>query len=79
MSSRGKAQNAVSGARRNAPTYLDPQNDPAVRADAFERLLREEDKIKELPEKHRARIREEAQLMALVARAHMERASSKVS
>jgi tellurite resistance protein TerC len=69
-SAKGKAQNAVSAARRHASEYLDVETDPARREDIFRRLLAEEAQIKQLPEKYRARIREEEKLMTLLGKAH---------
>jgi tellurite resistance protein TerC len=72
LSPRGKAQNAVSAARRLAAEYLDVETDPVRREEVFQRLLDEESTMRALPAKHRARIREEDQLLALLARAHDE-------
>jgi tellurite resistance protein TerC len=71
-SAKGKAQNAVSAARRHATEYLDVEKDQAWRETIFGRLLAEESKIRALPEKYRARIRDEEKLMALLHRAHAE-------
>ena len=70
LSPRGRAQNAVSAARRLAIEYLEVQCDPARRADVFARLCSEEMTLKGLPEKYRRRIREEDELMNLLRRAH---------
>ncbi|MCM6779012.1 TerC family protein [Nocardia sp. CDC159] len=72
ISTKGKAQNAVSAARRHAIAYLDVETDPAIREDIFDHLLAEEAQIKTLPENYRARIRDQQQLMALLNRAHTE-------
>ena len=66
------AQNAVSAARRHAQEYLDPETDPARRDEVFSCLQAEEAQLRTLPEKYRARIREEDKLMDLLARAHAE-------
>jgi tellurite resistance protein TerC len=68
-SRRGRAQNAVTAARRHATEYLLVQNDPVYREEVFSRLVREIDVIKALPERYRARIRSEEELMALLHRA----------
>jgi tellurite resistance protein TerC len=70
LSPRGRAQNAVSAARRLAIEYLEVQCDPARREDVFARLCAEEMTLKGLPEKYRRRIREEDELMDLLRRAH---------
>jgi tellurite resistance protein TerC len=72
VSPRGKAQNAVSGARRHAKEYLnlDHEIDPGEREKAFAKLCAQEDRIKALPERYRARIREEQHLMEVLRRAH---------
>ncbi|GAA5133367.1 TerC family protein [Pseudonocardia adelaidensis] len=72
VSPKGRAVNLVSAARRHATEYLTCEIDPAVRADVFRRLLAEEAQLRRLPEKYRARIRAEEQLMALLRRAHEE-------
>jgi TerC family integral membrane protein len=76
VSTKGKAQNAVSAARRHAIAYLDVETDPAVREDIFSKLLAEQAQITTLPEKYRARIRDQEQLMALLTQAHTERESA---
>jgi tellurite resistance protein TerC len=70
LSAKGRAQNAVSAARRHAKEYLDVEKDPARREEIFAALLAEEAQIRSLPEKYRRRIREEEKLMALLRRAH---------
>lgn len=72
LSARGRAQNAVAGARRHAMEYLnlDYEADPAEREKIFARLVAEEDQITALPTKYRTRIREEKELMELLERAH---------
>jgi TerC family integral membrane protein len=71
-SARGKAQNAVTAARRHAGQYLEVETDPAQREEIFAKLTADIDIIKVLPEKHRKRIREEEKLMALLLRARDE-------
>ncbi|GAA4700752.1 TerC/Alx family metal homeostasis membrane protein [Pseudonocardia yuanmonensis] len=75
-SARGKAQKAVSAARRHATDYLDGAEDPARREDTFGKLLAEQAKIRALPEKYRARIRDERELMSLLHRVHAEHGST---
>jgi tellurite resistance protein TerC len=72
VSPRGRAQNLVSAARRHATEYLVCETDRAVREDVFRKLLAEEAQLRNLPEKYRARIREEDQLMDLLRRAHSD-------
>jgi tellurite resistance protein TerC len=74
VSPTGRAQNAVSGARRHATQYLDTdfETDPALRQKIFDRLLEEERTLRGLPEKYRARIREEDRLIRLIEQAHAE-------
>lgn len=73
-SARGRAQNAVAGARRHAHEYLNLSyhTDPAEREKKFAMLRAEEEQIRALPEKYRARIREEHQLLELIRAAHDE-------
>lgn len=72
LSARGRAQNAVAGARRHATEYLDRRYevDPIERERIFARLLTEEREIRSLPMKYRARIRQEDELMDLIQLAH---------
>jgi tellurite resistance protein TerC len=78
-SAKGKAQNAVSAARRHASEYLEIETDRARREEIFEKLLADEAQIKQLPKKYRARIRDEDRLMALLRRAHDEHAGQPAS
>jgi tellurite resistance protein TerC len=71
-SPKGRAQNIVSAARRHATEYLRCETDPDVREEIFGKLLGEEEQLRRLPEKYRARIREEEKLMDLLRRAHAE-------
>jgi tellurite resistance protein TerC len=73
LSPKGRAQNAVAAARRHATEYLDIEKDPQWRESIFAKLLAEEAEIRKLPEKYRARIREEDKLTSLLQRAHAER------
>ncbi|MCX2730120.1 TerC family protein [Saccharopolyspora sp. NFXS83] len=72
LSPKGRAQNAVSGARRHATAYLDEgyETDPAIREQTYRKLLSEEEQIKKLPHRYRAAIRDERGLMDLLRRAH---------
>jgi predicted tellurium resistance membrane protein TerC len=70
LSPKGRAQNAVSAARRHAKEYLDVEKDPERREEIFAALVAEEAQLRTLPEKYRRRIREEERLMALLRRAH---------
>ncbi|AWK76820.1 transporter (plasmid) [Rhodococcus oxybenzonivorans] len=73
-SPRGKAQSAISGARRHATAYLDLgyTADLAERDRIYNKLLAEEQQLRELTPKYRQLVREEQQLMDLVQRAHTE-------
>ena len=59
----------MSAARRHATEYLEIENDAARREEIYAKLVAEIEVIKSLPEKYRARIREEEKLMALLHRA----------
>src|SRR4051794_23081592 len=74
VSPKGRAQNAVSNARRHATQYLDTnfEADPELRSAIFDKLVGEEETMRALPEKYRARIREEDRLMRLIEQAHAE-------
>ncbi len=70
LSPKGRAQTYVAAARRHATEFLDIETDPAYCDEIFHRLLDEEAHLKSLPEKYRARIRQEDELMGLLRRAH---------
>jgi tellurite resistance protein TerC len=70
LSPKGRAQTYVAAARRHAKEFLDIETDPAYCDEIFHRLENEETHIKSLPEKYRARIRQEDELMNLLHRAH---------
>jgi len=70
LSPKGRAQTYVAAARRHAKEFLDVETDPAYCDEIFHRLQNEETHIKSLPEKYRARIRQEDELMELLHRAH---------
>jgi tellurite resistance protein TerC len=67
-SPRGKAENLVAVARRRATEYLEVEDDPVRREEIYARLAEAIVEIKKLPEKYRARIREEDKLMELLYR-----------
>ncbi|HET7304966.1 MAG TPA: TerC family protein [Segeticoccus sp.] len=77
LSPAGKAQAAVSGARHHAEQYLSTtyETDEATRARTYERLQQEIATIRGLPENQRRRIRDERELMDLLARARAEHES----
>jgi tellurite resistance protein TerC len=72
LSPRGRAQNAVAGARRHATEYLDQADaaDPVEREKLFTQMLAEEGEITALPTKYRRRIRRKQELMKLLGQAH---------
>ncbi|MGK5679084.1 TerC family protein [Actinoplanes sp. URMC 104] len=70
LSPKGRAQTYVTAARRHANEFLSIETDPAYCDEIFHRLLTEEAHLKSLPEKYRARIRAEDELMELLQRAH---------
>ena len=71
-SAKGRAQNVVASARQHAVEYLEVETEPARREEIFTKLAAEVEVLKALPEKYRARIRQEEKLMALLARARDE-------
>lgn len=74
LSPKGKAKNAVSGARRHAIDYLDLnyETDIAERERLFDKMISEEDQLRKLPEKYKRLIRNETEFMDLLRRAHAE-------
>jgi tellurite resistance protein TerC len=70
LSPKGRAQTYVAAARRHATEFLDIETDPKYCDEIFHRLVDEEAHLRGLPERYRARIRQEAELMQLLHRAH---------
>ena len=73
-SPKGKAKNAVSGARRHATDYLDLnyETDIVERERIYAKLCAEEADLKRLPEKYKRLIRNETEFLELIGRAHTE-------
>jgi tellurite resistance protein TerC len=71
FSKKGKAQTAISNARRHATAYLDSEytRDDAERERIFGKLLAERDQILALGPKYRQMVRDEPALMELLERA----------
>jgi tellurite resistance protein TerC len=80
FSPKGKAKNAVSGARRHANEYLDLhyETDMVERDKIFAAMCREEDQIRKLPEKYKKLIRNETEFMDLLRSAHAEHDKAQV-
>ncbi|WP_248762202.1 TerC family protein [Pseudarthrobacter sp. SSS035] len=80
FSPKGKAKNAVSGAKRHATEYLDLnyETDMAERDKLFTRMVREEDQIRKLPEKYKRLIRNETEFLDLLRKAHTEHDQAQV-
>ena len=70
LSPKGRARTAQAAARRRATEFLDVETDPAYCDEIYHKLLEEEGNLKRLPEKYRARVRQQAELMELLERAH---------
>ncbi|WP_457948604.1 TerC family protein [Pseudarthrobacter sp. alpha12b] len=80
FSPKGKAKNAVSGARRHATEYVDLnyETDMAERDKIFARMVREEDQIRKLPEKYKRLVRNETEFLDLIRKAHDEHDKAQV-
>ena len=80
FSPKGKAKNAVSGARRHAVEYLDLnyETDMAERDKIFAKMCREEDQIRKLPEKYKRLVRHETEFLELLRSAHDEHDKAQV-
>jgi len=80
FSPKGKAKNAVSGARRHATEYLDLnyETDMAERDKIFAKMCREETQIRKLPEKYKRLVRNETEFMDLIRQAHEEHDKAQV-
>ncbi|WP_024365296.1 TerC family protein [Arthrobacter sp. TB 26] len=74
FSPKGKAKNAVSGAKRHAIDYLDLnyETDIVERERIFTKMVSEEEQLRTLPEKYKRLIRHETEVMELLHRAHAE-------
>jgi tellurite resistance protein TerC len=71
LSPKGRAQTYVAAARRHADEFLNVAgNDPKYCDEIYHKLLDEEAHLRRLPEKYKARIRAENELMELLASAH---------
>jgi tellurite resistance protein TerC len=71
LSPKGRAQTYVAAARRHADEFLNVAgNDPQYCDEVYHKLVDEETHLRRLPEKYKARIRQENELMDLLARAH---------
>ncbi|RSN10326.1 transporter [Nonomuraea sp. WAC 01424] len=75
-SPRGRAQNAVSAVRRHAQEYLEVEKEPARREEVFRELAAAEARLRELPDRQRARGAGDDRLAALVRRARAEHEAS---
>jgi tellurite resistance protein TerC len=80
FSPKGKAKNAVSGARRHATEYVDLnyETDMAERDKIFAKMVREEEQIRKLPEKYKRLIRNETEFLDLIRQAHAEHDKAQV-
>ncbi|MCU1434070.1 MAG: rane protein TerC, involved in tellurium resistance [Pseudarthrobacter sp.] len=80
FSPKGKAKNAVSGAKRHAIEYLDLnyETDMNERDKIFAAMCREEDQIRSLPEKYKRLIRNETEFLELLRSAHIEHDKAQV-
>jgi len=71
LSPKGRAQTYVAAARRHADEFLNVAgNDPAYCDFVYHKLVDEEAHLRKLPEKYKAKIRQEEELMDLLRRAH---------
>lgn len=80
FSPKGKAKNAVSGAKRHATEYLDLnyETNMGERDKIFAKMCREEQQIRSLPEKYKRLIRNETEFIALIKKAHAEHDEAQV-
>ncbi|MDJ0319462.1 TerC family protein [Pseudarthrobacter sp. PS3-L1] len=80
FSPKGKAKNAVSGARRHATEYLDLtyETDMGDRDKIFARMCREEEQIRKLPEKYKRLVHHETEFVGLLKKAHAEHDEAQV-
>lgn len=74
LSPKGKAKNMVSGAKRHAGEYVDLnyETDIRERERIFDKMVREEEELRKLPEKYKRLIRNETEFMDLLRKAHTE-------
>ena len=74
FSPKGKAKNAVSGAKRHAVEYLDLnyETDITERERIFAKMVAEEQQLQALPEKYKSLVHHETEFKDLLRRAHAE-------
>ncbi|MEC5191770.1 MULTISPECIES: TerC family protein [unclassified Arthrobacter] len=74
FSPKGKAKNAVSGAKRHATDYLDLtyETDITERERIFAKMVSEEAQLRALPEKYKRLIHHETEFKDLIRRAHAQ-------
>ncbi|WP_400159853.1 TerC family protein [Arthrobacter sp. BPSS-3] len=74
FSPKGKAKNAVSGAKRHAVEYLDLnyETDITERERIFAKMVAEEQQLQSLPEKYKSLVHHETEFKDLLHRAHAE-------
>lgn len=74
LSPKGKAKNMVSGAKRHATEYVDLNYETGIaeRETIFNKMLREEEELRKLPEKYKRLIRNETEFLDLLRKAHTE-------
>ncbi|NNG18250.1 TerC family protein [Naumannella sp. ID2617S] len=74
LSPKGRALSLANNARRHAREYLDTdyETDPELREENYQKLLREEEQIRALSDKQRHWVRQEAEIMEEIRRAHTE-------
>jgi tellurite resistance protein TerC len=74
LSPKGRAKNAISGAKRHAAEYLDLtyETDITEREKIYAKLCAEEQDLRKLPEKFKRLIRNETEFMDMIRKAHAE-------
>jgi tellurite resistance protein TerC len=70
LSPKGRAMTYSSAARRHASEFLDIETEPRYCDEIYHKLIDEVDHIKALPEKYRAEVRKQEELMTLLERAN---------
>jgi tellurite resistance protein TerC len=70
LSPKGQARTAAAAARRSAIEFLEVETEPEYCDEVYHRMLAEEEKLRRLPGKQRALIRQEPELLELLDRAH---------
>ncbi|GGL01893.1 putative membrane protein [Mangrovihabitans endophyticus] len=70
LSPRGRAKTSMSAVRRHAREFLDVEPDPAYCDELYHRLVEDEERLQQLPDRFRQEADDDSELQDLLRRAH---------